>query len=790
MRVVREHAARLVALVFLATVLGASGPAAGALPVDSFAPVGPSHDQVPPFIDAMDGIAANGTNWSQDPVQWPSAGNVVVRGSHWGEQEAAVRLRMEGKGGPTHNRSPLQAILIHDNSGSMSWNDPNSSRCAGERWFIDMMMAPEEVGTAYFESTANLTSPLTTDFQAAKSSVSCFASGSTFLGDALHYANDEMIPKKKTGFVWTFVVLIDGCAKGTWSPVAEINRSANEGVKVFFIGLFPDPNSSDKTLCEPDFMRWSQQTAGNYRWVRNDTEVLTAYRDIYHGFGIGGSDVAGKPPKTGAPMMRLKLNPDIEVVPGSFKCLSTGCVSALPTNPAVIVPNNKGLQLEWSAPIKEMRIKDVWQIEFRVRSYTVGPSIPVNEVARSFIEYDRYDGSPGGTDPLDQLSLKVDPDPLPLSAITGDVVSQRGSEPGASVVARNRTSGQASAVFTDSQGRYGFTDLAPGPYALSVTQSGCDPSEVKDVALPPGSSINVGFYLECAIPPPPPPPTFTLMGTVLDSRTGGAIEGAEVAISNSKGPVATLRTDLRGRYERVLDGGRYTIVCSSPDHYPRTESAESTWGGVVELDVDLDPRNGSASGTVWDSKAGGFLGGVLVRAFQEGKEVERARTDSYGDWYIRKLYPGAYDLAFELTGYRRVESKVSVESGKDTYVETAMEKLAAPPPPASSTAGAEWTLAFAAIGALVGSLAALLLMRRSKAKKEATLAAGARPRMAGMTRPPYPQGWAGPPARTGPMSAARVPLSGATAARASAAKRAARRAAARRAAAVARRLAR
>ncbi|HLF06823.1 MAG TPA: Ig-like domain-containing protein, partial [Thermoplasmata archaeon] len=121
------------------------------------------------------------------------------------------------------------------------------------------------------------------------------------------------------------------------------------------------------------------------------------------------SDIAGKPPKTGAPMLVFKLTDDIEVVPNAFMCDSSTCTSPTPSNPAFIVPGNRGIRMEWNAPVKELRIKQYWQIEFGVRSYTNGSNVKVNDVANSFVQYDRYDGSPGGSDVFEQLYVTVEP---------------------------------------------------------------------------------------------------------------------------------------------------------------------------------------------------------------------------------------------------------------------------------------------------------------------------------------------------------------------------------------------
>jgi hypothetical protein len=121
-------------------------------------------------------------------------------------------------------------------------------------------------------------------------------------------------------------------------------------------------------------------------------------------------DLAGSAPKSGVPMVRFQLGPDIEVAAGTFRCGSVNCADPLPASRDPL-PGNKRLLLAWDAPVKTLRIKEFWQVSFGVRSYDIGKQIKVNEVAQSFVEYDRYDGSPGGSDTFEQLYVDVEPGP-------------------------------------------------------------------------------------------------------------------------------------------------------------------------------------------------------------------------------------------------------------------------------------------------------------------------------------------------------------------------------------------
>jgi hypothetical protein len=355
---------------------------------------------IPPYIDAMDGIQIKGAAWAADPASWPHSTTITVKGAQYGVSEATVKLRIEGKGDPIQQSVPQQTMLVYDNSGSMSSSDPNGLRCPAMQYYIDQLTVPSEIGGVAFESTAAKTHDLSTNYASVKAALQCPNLGSTNQHQALTLANDETIPKKKAGFVQAHILLTDGYWNSGGDPQPQVDRAQQENIRLYTICLGSFCNTAE-------MQGWAQQTGGKYYQVSSAADLQQVYKDIANSLS---NDVAGKPPKTGAPMLKFRMTNEIEVVPNSFKCDSTSCATPAPTNPAVIVANNKGLALDWAAPVKELRIKQYWQIEFGVRSYKIGKQIKVNDVAQSYVEYDRYDGSPGGSDVFEQLYVDVTPD--------------------------------------------------------------------------------------------------------------------------------------------------------------------------------------------------------------------------------------------------------------------------------------------------------------------------------------------------------------------------------------------
>jgi hypothetical protein len=374
---------------------------------DSRVHIGPL---VEPYIEALECVETNGTlpcN-NQDASLWPHNATIYQRGSQIGETEAVVKLRMEGKGDPIKKSRPQQVILVTDDSGAMRIDDPTDIRFNATKVYVDQLQVPDEIGfVVYADRLPNgqyseLRSNLTTDYQSTKKGMYGNSSGNDSMIYGLKTANDELIPKKKPGFTWAIIHLTNGCWDTGGDPQSEVNRMANEQIMMYNIGLYPDPSSPDKAKCEPYLQKWSQQTGGKYYWIQNPDDLAQIYKDIGYDLFY---DTAGTSPKTGEPMITFQLTNNIEVVPNSFG----GSVNYTPTYPVSILPGNSGLRLEWKAPIKELHIKQIWDVFFRIRSYGQGKNILVDDLSKSFIRYDRYDGFPGGSSQFSQLTLEVLP---------------------------------------------------------------------------------------------------------------------------------------------------------------------------------------------------------------------------------------------------------------------------------------------------------------------------------------------------------------------------------------------
>lgn len=82
------------------------------------------------------------------------------------------------------------------------------------------------------------------------------------------------------------------------------------------------------------------------------------------------------------------------------------------------------------------------------------------------------------------------------------------------------------------------------------------------------------------------------------------------------------------------------------------------------VSADAQSTTGGVKGKVRDGRDNG-LAGVVVTARKDGKDVEKAKTDSKGAFQINGLRPGGYNFVFEKSGYTGgVKYEVEVVAGE------------------------------------------------------------------------------------------------------------------------------
>ncbi|MFN3649991.1 MAG: carboxypeptidase regulatory-like domain-containing protein [Armatimonadota bacterium] len=225
---------------------------------------------------------------------------------------------------------------------------------------------------------------------------------------------------------------------------------------------------------------------------------------------------------------------------------------------------------------------------------------------------------------------------------------------------------------TNGKGRYHFNGLIPGDYRVEVFASGYLPSSAT-FTLEPRGRQTVNLTLSNT-----PAAEAAVSGLVVDAA-GQPVTGARVEILD--GP-------QRGRSDVTGPDGAYAFTALAPGSYVLAATARG-FGRVVETVnvVDAETRQdfsltregsfleGGLSGRVTDPTGRG-LQGVAVRVLDGPAAGAATVTDAEGDFSLRNLPSGDYNLLFLKGGYGdHLESGVAVALGETTYVEVVLSEV-------------------------------------------------------------------------------------------------------------------
>lgn len=136
---------------------------------------------------------------------------------------------------------PADIMIIIDRSGSMAGTKLTEAQTAAQK-FIDIIAEDtrNQIGLVAFSTTANLESPLTTDFTTVKNKIAAlFPAGSTCHECAITKANQEISSHGRAGIKKVIILLTDGQANyiigGTSQTTPEIAETkAFDAVKTGF----------------------------------------------------------------------------------------------------------------------------------------------------------------------------------------------------------------------------------------------------------------------------------------------------------------------------------------------------------------------------------------------------------------------------------------------------------------------------------------------------------------------------------------------------------------------------
>ncbi|MEO0079931.1 MAG: carboxypeptidase-like regulatory domain-containing protein [candidate division WOR-3 bacterium] len=166
-----------------------------------------------------------------------------------------------------------------------------------------------------------------------------------------------------------------------------------------------------------------------------------------------------------------------------------------------------------------------------------------------------------------------------------------------------------------------------------------------------------------------------ISGKVVDAQTGNPIAGAVVVACHDSTPAGRALTNGDGWYLiENLEPGGYRVIARAQNYqasvYPERVIVRS---GQVTQDINFRlnpiprPQFGAIAGRVVDARTQKPVRGALVVATGEGWRYQ-ARTDGHGNYLIRRVRPGTYQVGAKARGYlgQRYPEPVVVRPGEVT----------------------------------------------------------------------------------------------------------------------------
>ncbi|WP_394549210.1 carboxypeptidase regulatory-like domain-containing protein [Priestia aryabhattai] len=140
--------------------------------------------------------------------------------------------------------------------------------------------------------------------------------------------------------------------------------------------------------------------------------------------------------------------------------------------------------------------------------------------------------------------------------------------------------------------------------------------------------------------------TGSIIGTVIDQRTGKPIQGATVFILKGKDVVAMSYTDAKGNF--IINGipaGTYTILATADGFKSETQQGTILVNTTEEINITLIPKLTTITGVVCDIKTGERLSNILIEVLNIHKKlITNTLTDHNGEYTVCELPAGSFNV--------------------------------------------------------------------------------------------------------------------------------------------------
>ncbi|MBO6794588.1 MAG: carboxypeptidase regulatory-like domain-containing protein [Balneolaceae bacterium] len=211
----------------------------------------------------------------------------------------------------------------------------------------------------------------------------------------------------------------------------------------------------------------------------------------------------------------------------------------------------------------------------------------------------------------------------------------------AKVIAYSANGNAVDSTESASDGTY-LLGLDPGNYTLRTSKAGYTQAETS-------TSISIGQNLT-GINLDVDENFAFISGTITDGN-GTGLDQTFISLQKAGGKGASALTDQEGSFSITrLTAGTFTIQISKTGFITKSETFTLNDGDFLNLDRQLDAKNGSITGSISDEN-GISLSDATVTATNTNGITYTAITDANGAFTINSVEPSTYSVNAAKTGY-------------------------------------------------------------------------------------------------------------------------------------------
>ncbi|MCL2321886.1 MAG: carboxypeptidase-like regulatory domain-containing protein [Oscillospiraceae bacterium] len=220
-------------------------------------------------------------------------------------------------------------------------------------------------------------------------------------------------------------------------------------------------------------------------------------------------------------------------------------------------------------------------------------------------------------------------------------------------------------AFTDIDGKFSLDNLKKGSYKVIIDSENYE-TAISKVNVKSGT-ITIGeFFLSKK--------RGDLSGFVKERDNNRPVEGALVYLTDGKTTFSQI-TDSSGKYAlNNISIGTYGVTVSLKDYDVEGPNSLYIAPDLNMRDFSLNRLKGEIFGKAIDSNDMSGIKGVSI-IVSDGKSSYEAVTDSNGDFCIKGIYGGEYEMTAVLDGYeKKLLTNISVNGGNKINKDALIEK--------------------------------------------------------------------------------------------------------------------